>query len=145
VAVGAVVHAVVADLVRGLDAVAAEAVTGALRVREVGEGELVVGVGGVALGLEDDDLVDLADLQVEIGGLGGVQGDAAALGAVDAAEVDGELLVDEDPDVVVPGEVELLSALVFEPVADLAREVEVLGVALVRRSRGRSGGRRCRH
>jgi hypothetical protein len=36
-------------------------------VREVRERELVVRLGGVALGLEDHDLVDLADLEVEVG------------------------------------------------------------------------------
>jgi hypothetical protein len=64
---------------------------------------------------------------------------------VHAAEVDRELLVDEHPDVVVAGEVELLAALVLEPVADLAREVEVLDVALVAEAeavQGEEGGRR---
>ena len=41
------------------------------------------------------------------------------------------MAVDEDPDVVVAGEVELLVAPVLEPVAELAREVEVVAVALV--------------
>ena len=45
---------------------------------------------------------------------------------VQAAEVDGELLVDEDPHVVVAEEGERRRARVLEPVARLRREAEVV-------------------
>ncbi len=84
----------------------------------------------MALGLKHDDLVDVADHELERGCLRRER-HAAALCAVHAAEVHREVLVDEDPDVVVTREAQDLGALVFEPVPDLAREVEVVRVALV--------------
>ena len=50
---------------------------------------------------------------------------------MDAAQVDRQLAVDEHPDVVVTGEVELLAALVGELVAQLAGEVEVVDLVVV--------------
>jgi hypothetical protein len=59
----------------------------------------------VALGVEDVEGVRGAHDEAE-----GVEVDVAGAVAVDAADVDDELLVDEDPDVVVAGECELLAA-----------------------------------
>ena len=51
--------------------------------------------------------------------------------AVHAAEIDGELAVDEHPDVVVADELQRLAAAVLEPVAHLAGEAEVVRHVIV--------------
>ena len=56
----------------------------------------------------------------------GVERDGAGRRAVDAAEIDGELSIDEHPHVVVADELQDLSAAVLEPVANLAGEAVVV-------------------
>ena len=89
-----------------------------------------VRLGRVALGLEDREVVGLAGLDAELAHEI-VELDGHALGAVHAADVDGELAVDEDPHVVVAGEREDLAALIRELGVQLEREVEVVVAALV--------------
>jgi hypothetical protein len=60
----------------------------------------------VPLGLEHGDVVDVAGGELEGPRVRGVEGDGARGGAVDAAEIDGELAIDEDPDVVVADELQ---------------------------------------
>ena len=82
-----------------------------------------VRLGGVALGVEDVEVVRDALDEAE-----GVEVDRTAGHAVDAAEVDDEVAVDEDPHVVVALEGEGLAAVVDELGVDLGREVvDVLG------------------
>src|SRR4029078_9658216 len=90
------------------------------------ERELVRRAADPPLRLKDGDLVDLADREREARRGRGVEGAAPRRRAVNAAEVDRELAVDEDPDVVVADELQGLAAAVLEPVADLAGEAVVV-------------------
>src|SRR5690606_40582578 len=109
------------------------------------EREAIARLRGVALGLENDDLVDLAlfEIQIElpVDGLGlraglvdlrrrpratvWLEGHRAFERRVHAAEVERELTLDEHPYVVVAAEVQHFAAAELEPVADLAREMEI--------------------
>lgn len=141
--------AIVALLIGGANTVTADALADGAFAREVGDGQLVVRAGRAALGLEDDDLIDLADFESEVDGtrfvsVAGVCVDATAhkvadrAGAIIGVELDPcgelgvhasqvyrELFVDEDPNVIIPREVEGLVAFVLEPVTHLAREAEI--------------------
>src|SRR5690606_35837470 len=55
----------------------------------------------------------------------------ATLSLVHTTEIDGKLSIHEDPDVVVASEVQLLTAQVFEVVANFAGEMKVSTVAFV--------------
>ena len=130
-AVAAVVQAVVAGFVERHDAVAAHAVAGRLGELEVVERKPIGRVVGIALGLEDHDLVDAAFTRPR---------DCPRCrwwprsrsrfhsAGVRAADVDRQLAVHEYPDVIVAveGQRGVLGRLVLEPVANLAREVEVV-------------------
>ena len=80
-----------------------------------------VGFDGVAFGVENVEGVGGADGEAEV-----VELHVAAAVAVHAADVDGELLIDKHPDVVVAGECEGLAAAVLKCGVDLGREVEVV-------------------
>src|SRR5262245_9369081 len=67
----------------------------------------------VALGEEEVERIDVARSDAEVAGVG-VEIDAAVDGAMHAAEIDGELAVDEHEQVVVAGEGEDLSGVVTE-------------------------------
>ena len=75
----------------------------------------------VTLGVEDVEGVIGAHGEAE-----SVEVDGAGAVAVDAADVDHEFLVNEDPDVVVAGECEGLTAGVSEDGVNFSREVEVV-------------------
>src|SRR5690606_18129743 len=144
-AVAAVVRAVVARLVGRHDAVAALGPANGPVGVEPREREAIARLRGVALGLENDDLVDLAlfEIQIElpVDGLGlraglvdlrrrpratvWLEGHRAFERRVHAAEVERELTLDEHPYVVVAAEVQHFAAAELEPVADLAREMEI--------------------
>src|SRR5205814_9006476 len=83
----------------------------------------------VAFGVEELEGVDAAELEAEGGG-GLVEVDGAAGGGVQAAEVHGQLAVDEDPEVVVAGEGEVLAAAVLDAGVQLGGEVEVVRLAV---------------
>ena len=98
------------------------------------------------LGLENDGLVDLAELEPEVdvtrrrtafrGKVAAAAGTTVAARGIEQhrahqppvypSEVDGTISVDEHEHVVVAAEVQAFAALVLEPVAQLAREVEVV-------------------
>ncbi len=125
----AVVLAVVAFLVGDRHAIAARGRADRSSSVEAGEGQFERRGGGMALGMEDRDLVHVVRLHVSQLGRGcGVEGDRAWRRRVKTAQVDRQLPVDEDPEVVVAHEVELvaLGSIVLEPVAHLAREAEVV-------------------
>jgi hypothetical protein len=84
----------------------------------------------VPFGLEEVERILLADDET---GRGGDLGELHLLGErrVDAADVDDELLVDEDEDVVVAAELERLVAAVLELRVELDGEVIVVRIALV--------------
>ena len=134
-AVGAVVGPVVADLVAHHDAVAADRAALADRVGEAAQREGVRRAAGVALGLEEVDRVHAPVGEAQGLGLRGVERDAAARGRVQAAEVDGQVAVDEGPHVVVAGEAERGGGArrVRERVVQLAGERVVVGVVAARR------------
>src|SRR5262245_1488722 len=127
-AVSARVHAVVTLFADADDRVAADGAALARGGAEAAQRELVRRAGGLSLGLEHSDLVDLAVLKAEVGGRAGAERHRARHGRVDAAEIDGEPLVDEQPDVVVTQEVQRVRGLrvVLEPVTHLAGEAEVV-------------------
>src|SRR5262249_26792025 len=134
VAPGVVGGAVVACLGACLRAVAALADT--LRASTLGttQGQLVLRRGAVSFGLETRDLVHTTVHEPEVAGRRTVERHRTTRGAMHAAEVDRQPVVDEHPDVVVATELELRirPRRVREPVLELAREVEVpLGVGAV--------------
>src|SRR5687768_10600221 len=79
----------------------------------VDEGEIGVGaevrLRGVTLGLEHVEGIDLTRREAER-----IEHHGRSLCHVHAAQIDDELVVDEDPDVVVSGEAEGFPALVLE-------------------------------
>jgi hypothetical protein len=79
--------------------------------------------------VEHLQVIHLADAQAELSGVL-VEVDGALLGAVDAAEINGELAIDEDPDVVVTAEREDLAALITEGDDGFAGEVPVVRRAI---------------
>ena len=95
-------------------------------VEHDGGGNLQVRLGQVTFGEEEIEGVVVACGQTQ-----GVQVDTGAGSAVDAAQVDDQLVVDENPDVVVTGEAEGLPGLVGEHRRQLHREMVVVDVALV--------------
>lgn len=106
---------------------------GELDVAELERGlDAEVGLARVSLGKEELEVVGVSGFEPEfLGAFVEVHG--GGLLGVDAAEVDGEAVVDEDPDVVVSGEGEdegLVAGLgvgVGELGLDLVGEVEVVG------------------
>mmetsp|Transcript_46000 Transcript_46000/g.130084 ORF Transcript_46000/g.130084 Transcript_46000/m.130084 type:complete len:288 (+) Transcript_46000:153-1016(+) len=94
-----------------------------------GDGRLdaEVGVEGVPLREEEVEFVVLVPLQTEA-----VEVDAVLKSHVCAAEVDDQLVVDEDPEVVIPAEQERLSSVVLEEVVHLQGEEVVVVRAGVR-------------
>ena len=127
---GAVEGALVALLVARDDAVAADRAARADGVGEAAQGERVVRAAGVALGLEEVDRVHAPVGEAVRGRVGGVERDGPGRRAVDAAQIDGEVAVDERPHVVVAHEREggVGAGLVGERVVQLAREREVVPV-----------------
>ncbi len=63
--------------------------------------------------------------------ISGVQYDARHGPVVHAAQINGERTVDEHPNIVIPGKLEILSALIFEPVSKFAGETKVVIQLLV--------------
>src|SRR5690606_17264727 len=122
-------HAIATDLITDRGA----------SVEEASQRELVVGLAGVTLGLEERDFVDAAFEDIEAGVVdltGGHvdvarQCDAAIGRSMDAPDIDGESSVDEHPHVVVACEVEDLATPVLEVGTELGGEVVVVRAALI--------------
>ncbi len=108
------------------DAIAANARAATFRGHEASQGEVEVAGEGVTFGVKQNDLVDVTDRQPKLGGLGGIQGHAAARRPMQASEIYGEFTVDEDPDVVVSSEAQDFSTFVFKPVHNLRSETKVV-------------------
>ncbi len=86
-------------------------VDAARRIRAIVEGVVVPG-----------QIVDVADLAGPVC----TQDDPAHAPSVDPAEIDRQTAIDEHEDVIVTAEIELLPTLVFEPISQLAGEMEVV-------------------
>ena len=95
-------------------------------------GHLEVRLLRLALAMKDVERVLRVVLQAA-NVIGAELGEVESVGlfTVDAAEVDREAVVDEDPDVIVPRELELSKTVVHESRADLRAEVEVVLPPLV--------------
>jgi len=85
-------------------------------------GDRVDALVGVALGVENGQVVDVAGREAEVAD-GFVEIDAALQGRVGAPEVDGQLAVDEHPRVVFAEEHELFTAVVAEAGVKLGGEI----------------------
>src|SRR6185503_2065804 len=81
------------------------------------------------LGVEQVERVDAAGHDAELG-CGSVEIDRARFFRMQAADIDDELTVDENPNVVVTLEQERLAAAVLEARVELGREAEVVLSAL---------------
>ena len=130
------------------DTVAASCGARTARDVEVGEGELEARSVGMAFRLKDHNLIDLADSEAKARGasrgtrarevtqascaVARMQDNAAGGGGMNPRQIDGELLVDEHPHVIVAVKIELLIPGILKPVAKLRREVEVVEAAHVR-------------
>jgi len=84
----------------------------------------------VPFGLEELHRIDVAGRDAELG-LGLIEVHRARLRVVEAAQIDGQLAVDEDPEIVVAHEGEALAAVVLEGRVNLGREAEVVYQAVV--------------
>src|SRR5688572_25725037 len=73
--------------------------------------EPIIGARVIPLGVEHLQVIYIADAQAELSGAL-VEVDGVLLGLVETAEVNGELAIDEHPDVVVAAEREDLTALI---------------------------------
>src|SRR5262249_36091150 len=96
--------------------------------------DIEVRPAGMALVLEDVQLIGAASNEAEGGGIIG-QVDRLRLRAVDASQVDAELLIEEDEDVVIPRKRELLPRLVREEGVKLAGEAVVVPLVLISQQR----------
>jgi len=81
--------------------------------------------------LKHNRFVDLAKLQSEGDRRIGIEPDTSRLRTMNTAQVHGQLLVDENPNVVIARKVELLVAFVLEPVPNFAGEMEIVPIPFI--------------
>ena len=88
--------------------------------------ELKGGLRDVPLGKKQVQAIGLADGQAQA-----IEVDRARLRRVDAPEVQHQALIDEDPEIVVAGELQHLAATIGKSSVELKREVVVMRASLV--------------